>query len=93
MSNTVEHLYKVADSVAITSYKYHVNENYLAKGQVGTIVEVFTKEDYITAHGVKDNKVVTGQHVAYEVEFCDKDGRTLVSCAIAEEDLLKLYFN
>ena len=28
----------------------------------------------------------------YEVEFCDKDGRTLVTCAIEEEDLLKLYF-
>jgi hypothetical protein len=81
--------YEITDSVAVINNKY----SNVKQGQVGTIVEVFTKEDYITAHGVKDNMVVTGLHIAYEVEFCDKDGRTLINCAIAEEDLLKLYFN
>jgi len=81
--------YEIIDSVAVINNKY----SGIKQGQVGTIVEVFYKEDYISAHGVKDNRVVTGQHVAYEVEFCDEDGKTIISCAIAEEDLLKLYFN
>lgn len=29
----------------------------------------------------------------YEVEFCDDEGKTLSTCAIKEDDLLKLYFD
>ena len=69
--------FNVTDSVAITSSEYHTDNVYVPKGQVGTVVEIFSKDD----------------HTAYEVEFCDDSGRTLHQVAVEEKDLIKLYFS
>ena len=69
--------FNITNSVAITSSEYHTNNVYVPKGQVGTVVEVFSNN--------KGN--------AYEVEFCDDNGRTLHQVAVEEKDLLRLHFS
>ena len=62
---------KITDSVAVLNDKY---SNDVRMGQVGTIVEVFGRDNNI-----------------FEVEFCD-EGKTVATCVMQQEDLLKLYF-
>jgi hypothetical protein len=47
-------------------------ESGLARGQVGTVVEILSPD-------------------AVEVEFCDNQGRTYATAAIASDDLVRLH--
>ena len=59
------------DVVALLEDRHDLN---LAKGQVGTVVDVWGTD-------------------TYEVEFADRDGRTIALTALKSSDLMQLHFD